>query len=192
MKEQAVDYLVFRSKAEIELSKIELETEENGRKIANYQGVIAGNKEFLRIVFEQFANIQQDSEERFFPVNEMDDDYFNDLILDCENLRKDDDWKIIDGLINDDTETAKSFLLFEAEKGRDLDVTQGQHRGQTIASRIFREIEGEKRRRENISEEEARNPRLPFDAPSKPGKKILKFTEDYSIDVPEIKIEDLP
>ena len=69
---------------------------------------------------------------------------------------------IILATLDANTEALKNELLFLSEKTRDLDLCQGQYKGQHIYERLFNAIEGEVKHRAKEMEKKRREPDLPF------------------------------
>jgi len=183
---EALNFLVGNIHLNIANNKKNLEVEESGRKVTSLQGYIQGYREFIETVRETFGlELNEVEDDGDYPesVEKMDDESLKYLSLDCENLRITEEWKAIVETIESEAENIKYVLLYEADKVHDLDILQGRHRGMTAYIKLLDSVKNEISRRERVAEEDAKSPQLPFDVPE---------TDEPLIDVPEIKIDDLP
>jgi len=147
----AVNEIVKMANAEIRDCHAKLEIEESGREVAGLQGKIAGSKDLLRFLKEAFDMTVfgiDDSGEAATVIPDMDDLALEALAIDITALKLRPEWSSVLAMVEERTEGMKNFLLFSAEKSRDLDLKQGEHKGMTQYHTLFNAVESERNRRE--------------------------------------------
>ena len=140
-----------------------LEIEENGRAVAAFQGNLVGYKKLIAHISAEFALTQiaiEDLGDSPLKVPDLDDEHLEILRFDIATLKEDPRWPAVIARIDADIEVMKNHLLFTAEKSRDLDLCQGQHKGETVYTRLFDSVADEARRRQADRDRKAKNPEL--------------------------------
>lgn len=145
-----------------------LEIEESGRVVATLQGKIAGYKQLLNLIGESFdfhgpwCAVIEDSDDKPIDITEMSDAYLSELKSGVKVFREYHESfdKVTKG-IQAETESLKSYLLFKADKTRELDVCQGKYKGMILYNDLFKAVEEESERREKNKKET-----LDFDGPA--------------------------
>ena len=148
--------------------KDDLETEENGRVVASLQGKIAGYKEIISILAAEFSLTQamlDDTGDEPIDIGKADDEEVDASVASIEALRKTEAWAKVLARVEANIVNLKDFLLFSAEKSRDLDICQGKYEAQTVYKSFFSQVESEssyrQRKREEKQKEKAEH--LPFE-----------------------------
>jgi len=167
-----------------------LEIEESGRVVATLQGKIAGYKQLLNLIGESFelhgpwCAVIEDSNDRPIEITEMSDAYLSELKYGVKVFREYHvSFDKVVKAIQAETESLKNYLLFEADKTRELDVGQGKYKGMMLYNDFFKAVEAEVERREKNKKET-----LDFDGPAgEPGisSAELKAIESEDPETPD-------
>jgi hypothetical protein len=163
MESLAINWIIVLANAEMRKDRARLEVEDNGREVAGAQGRIVGYKKLVGGMAAEFRLTQvaiEDLGDEPVEMKELDDDTLDALDQDITTIQKGDEWKALLARIEADIEGMKDHLLFRAEKSRDLDLCQGQYKGETIYQRLFNSVQSESKHREEKREQERKNPKL--------------------------------
>jgi len=164
--EHALSEIIVMANEEMRIAKAVLEVEESGRKVANTQGKISGIKKLISAICAEFHLTQiavEDTGDESAIVPDLDDEAFELAKKSRDELAERDDWKKVLARIQGIIDYSKNFLLFQAEKVRDLDIKQGELAGMTVYKRYFDSITGDASRRDRKAAEAKSEPFLPFD-----------------------------
>jgi hypothetical protein len=163
MSARAIDQIITIANDEMQRARDALEVEESGRAVAAFQGNIVGYKRLIAHMAAEFGLTQfaiEDLGDAPLKIPDLDDMTLVALRVDIESLKIDPQWSEVLARIDKDTEEMKNYLLFTAEKSRDLDLKQGQWKGETVYTRLFDSAEDEWKRREAKKQEKEKNPVL--------------------------------
>jgi hypothetical protein len=169
MSARAINEIVVMAQAEMRSIRARLEVEESGREVASLQGQLCGCKLLVGHICGRFSLREQMIEDLGdvpLKVPDLDDATLTDLHADIGILREDPRWLEVLLVIKADDEESQRFLLLEAEKSRDLDLRQGQHRAEELYLRLFNSVENETKRRSDEDERRRKEPEL-FEAQRK-------------------------
>lgn len=158
-----VNEMVVRVNHEIRESQIKLETEDSSTELANLQGKVAGSKKFLDFLAAEFHLTQgttEDLGDKPVDLRNMTEQKVAQLAADVKLIQQTDEWLRVVSRIEERKESLKEFLLFRAEKGRDLTVAQATWRAMTFYMDLFEKIRIEDDRREIERKEKRENPEL--------------------------------
>jgi len=167
MSALAIDQIITTANDEMQKARDQLEVEENGRTVAAYQGNIVGYKKLIAHMAAEFFLTQiaiEDLGDVPLKILDLDDDHLEIMRQDIGILKADPAWTATLARIDADIETMKNHLLFRAEKSRDLDLCQGQYKGETVYTRLFESVADEIGRRQAERDRKAKNPELFADA----------------------------
>jgi hypothetical protein len=188
----AINELLVRTLAEMKMARAKLEVEESGRAIASLQGHLAGYRTLVDILAAEFHLLQfmiDDTGDVPMVLPDLDEASFEALRHDVETLRISDAWKALEARVEGNKEIYKNYLLFSAEKTRDLDLKQGQYQGQTIYVNFFNAVEEEnqRRRREEEKAKKDKAESLDFgdEAGEKPADPNAEAVESEEVDEEE-------
>jgi hypothetical protein len=163
MLDLAIDQIITLANNEMQKDRDRLEVEDSGREVAALQGKIVGYKKLIGSVAAEFG-LSQGSIDYLggapLKINDLEDATLDRLTFDIATLRDDPAWRAVLARIDVDVENMKTHLLFEAEKSRDLDLCQGQYKGETVYKTLFNLVENETKRREAEREKKRKNPEL--------------------------------
>lgn len=164
----ALDAILTKAFHENFVDLAKLQVEENGRNVASLQGHIAGYKELVRIISEEFVvspgwlNVAQDSSENDIVLPDYTDEAIDELHEDAKNLIENSEaWRKVVSRIADKTSSLKDDLFSKGHSTRDIDIAQGHYYGMTIYESFFDAIKNEIERREAARKE--KESELPFD-----------------------------
>lgn len=171
----ALDEILTKAFHENNVDLAKLQVEENSRNVASLQGHIAGYKELVKIISEEFTvspgwcAVAQDSAEADIVLPDMSDEAIAELSADAMNLIKNSEaWGKVLSRIEEKTTTLKDRLFFDGHSTRDLDLAQGHYHGMTIYEAFFKAIDNEVERREKAKKD--RDGELPFDGDGPAGE----------------------
>lgn len=163
----ALDAILTRAFRENNVDLATLQVEDNGRNVASLQGHIAGYKDLVKIISEEFVvspgwcSIAQDSAEEDVILADMSDEAMNELCADVKNLIENSEaWERVLRRIEEKTIQLKDQLFTNGHSTRDLDLAQGHYYGMTIYESFFNAIDNEVERREK--EKREKKEELPF------------------------------
>jgi hypothetical protein len=159
----AIDQIIVIANDEMRLARERLEIEESGREVASLQGKIRGFNILLGHMYAELGLTQiaiEDLGDKPLDMRELTDDQLQVLEADVETLQVNPAWLAVLERIGKDDEDSKNFLLLDAEKSRDLDLRQGQHKAEEVYKRLLYQVENEANRRQKEREEKAKNPEL--------------------------------
>jgi hypothetical protein len=161
----ALNQIVIICLDEIRLDRAKLEVEEKGREVAAAQGRIAGYKELLKVIQESFELPDiffEDTFDRPMNIPDLADEIFFLLQDDIARLTELECWKIVLKKIAEEIEGLKTYLLFDAENTRALDICQGKRKGMMAYERLFNATKSDAERRERKAKEEKESPEFAF------------------------------
>ena len=159
----AIDQIVVTANAEMRTARARLEVEENGREVASLQGKVAGYKRLIGHMAAEFGLTEfaiEDLGDAPIRVPDMADPTLEALSAGIALLLLDPRWAAVLARIEAHVEEMKTRLLFEAEKSRDLDLCQGQYKGETVYRNLFDAVKWETEKRANKREDARKNPQL--------------------------------
>jgi hypothetical protein len=159
----AINEIIIRTLHESAQCKDKLETEESGREVARLQGSVAGYRMFLSFLAAEFhlpQSVLEYTGDEGFEAPKLGDDQLISYRIDIADLKLSDAWVKVLARIEENTLKLKNFLLFSAEKSRDLDYSQGQFKATVFYENFFTAIENETARREKEAAERAKSPGL--------------------------------
>lgn len=159
----AINQIITIANSEMRTARERLEVEESGREVASLQGKIKGFNILIGHMSAEFGLTQiaiEDLGDRPLLMSVLTDEQLFELEQDVEALKADPRWLAVIERIQQDDEASKNFLLFEAEKSRDLDLRQGQHKAEEIYKQLFYQVKNESKRRQDERERKAKNPEL--------------------------------
>lgn len=162
----ALGQIIIRANEEIRMAIAKLEVEESGRDVARLQGNLSGYKKLISAMCAEFHLSQievEDNGESSVLLADLDDAELDVAQHDAIELQNSEEWKAVIARIDAIIEGSKNYLLYSAEKSRDLDLKQGEYKGMMICNDFFSAIENEVKRRRAIAEQKAREPDLPFE-----------------------------
>lgn len=178
----ALNQIIIIAIHKMGVCKDDLETEESGRVVASLQGKIAGYKEIINILAAEFSLTQSmldDTGDVPFDIDKAQDEEIDVIGASIEALRKRDEWTKVLGRVEENVVALKDFLLFSAEKSRDLDICQGKYAAQTVYKSFFSQVESEvsyrQRKREEKQKEQAEH--LPFEEALENGEPLRKIAD---------------
>jgi len=189
-----LELIVRRALFEKQQALNKLEIEESGRVVASLQGHIAGYKQIVLIISKEFLftpgyiSMLLDNSEKDFFLSDLDDDSFLELAESAKVLIDSELWTNVMEIVQERTEELKSFLLFKAEKSRDLDVGQGTYHGMTVYESFFKAIDNEAERREK--EKKGKKEELPFDSDGPAGDPGVSSEELGQMDEDESESDE--
>jgi len=160
--------VIIQANAEMHRCQAQLEIEESGREVASLQGRIVGCKTLLQniqVEFKMPAHAIENTNDKPLELADLNDEDITTMLEDKCMLVDSDEWKRVEARTDSTIESLKNRLLFDAEKSRDLDLSQGQYKAQAFYRNYFRRIEDEAEYRQKRREEAARKKKsqLPFD-----------------------------
>lgn len=166
-----LNQIIIIAHKEMHEAQQKLEVEESGREVASLVGRVAGYKKLVSIIAEKFAisraylGVMEDTRDMPFNLKELTDEGLSEAFCDMGSLRVSEDWIGVLAEIGTLVEGMKSYLLFDAEKSRDLDIAQGKYKAMTLYNGFFTDIESEVKNREREAERKRkeRAASLPFD-----------------------------
>jgi hypothetical protein len=135
--------IIAYTNAEIRFCKEKLENESSGRRLAHLQGKIPGCKFSIECLKEQFnlsAEMVDDSQEPC-QMADLSWEQLAGAQKDMETIKASDQWAAFLSRIDSKITELKDFLLTEAKKSRDMDISQGEYRGMTVYEKVFTAIE---------------------------------------------------
>lgn len=162
----ALGQIVIRANEEIRIAIAKLEVEESGRDVARLQGNISGYKKLISAMCGEFHLTQVDIEDNgdfSCKLADLTDAELDVAQHDAIELQNSEEWKAVIARIDAIIVESKNYLLYCAEKSRDLDLKQGEYKGMMICNDFFSAVNDEVERRKRIAEQKAREPDLPFD-----------------------------
>lgn len=180
-KYDCLDLIVRKALFEKQAALDKLEVEESGRVVASLQGHIAGYKQIVLIIAKEFVfipgylSILHDNSDKDILIADLEDEELALLAINAKNLINSTSWENVMKDVLGRTEELKSFLLFKAEKSRDLDVGQGTYHGMTIYESFFKAIDDEVERREKAKK--TKKQELPFDSDGPAGNPGVSSAE---------------
>ncbi|MDR1176926.1 MAG: hypothetical protein LBK83_15810 [Treponema sp.] len=142
MDEFTLLQIIAYTNAEIKICKEKLENESSGRRLAHLQGKIPGCKFSIECLKEQF-NLSDEMVESSQEPCQMADLSWEQLVgaqKDMETIKASDQWAAFLSRIDSKITELKDFLLTEAKKSRDMDISQGEYRGMTVYEKVFTAI----------------------------------------------------
>lgn len=168
---------------EIRICKIKLENESSGRRLAHLQGKIPGCKFSIECLREQF-NLSAEMVDNSQEPCQMADLSWERLVgaqKDMETIKASDQWAAFLSRIDSKITELKDFLLTEAKKSRDMDISQGEYRGMTVYEKVFTAI------KENVDFRNRNEPLFTQDGDDMEGEPAppdddLPEAEDYEDD----------
>lgn len=185
----AIDAILTKAFHENNMDLAKLQVEDNGRNVASLQGHIAGYKELVKIISDEFlvspgwCAIAQDSAENDIVLPDMSDEAIAELNADAMNLIKNSEaWGKVMSRIDDVTKNLKDHLFTDGHSTRDLDLAQGHYHGMTIYEAFFKAIDNEMARREKAKKD--KEGELPFDGDGPAGEPGVPSAQLY-IDAPK-------
>jgi hypothetical protein len=184
----AINQIVTIANAEIAKAREALENPNTkGREVPMLQGNIVGYKTLINHMAGQLALTQfmlENTNDQPMEMEKLDDRYLEELSLDIAMMKGDPAWLGVIAQVDADIEEMKRFLLFEAEGAHDMDLKQGQYRGEVVYLRLFSDVSTEMDRRQRKRDKEAAEPQLPFDTAQEKKPEDLALGA-YKIDQPE-------
>lgn len=162
----ALNELITRVNRQVRECKGKLLVEESGREVASLQGHVAGYRyltDFLAAEFHLSQVFLEDLGEDETMVPDLDDEAVFALERSCLQLQEELAWKAVLERIEARNEELKDFLLYQAEKSRDLDVSQGQRKAMSYFRDFFRHVGEVATSRRVAAAEKAKNPELEFE-----------------------------
>jgi hypothetical protein len=162
----ALNQIIIMAQFEMKLCQAKLEVEESGRIVARLQGNVAGYKKLIANIAARYHLNQaflEETGDRPLVVPDLEDENFEMLRHDVEMLRISDEWKEVIANVDVNIIRFKDYLLYEAEKTRDLDLTQGDFEAQTVYNKFFNAIkdDNDRRRKEAAKKEKERKEMIP-------------------------------
>jgi hypothetical protein len=162
----SLNQIIITAQFEMKLCQAKLEVEESGRLVARLQGNVAGYKKLIANIAARYHLTQiflDDTGDNPLVIPDLEDENFELLRHDVEMLRISDQWKEVIAAVDANIVRFKDFLLYEAEKTRDLDLTQGDYEAQTVYGKVFKAVEEENQRRKAEAAKKAkeRNEMIP-------------------------------
>lgn len=171
----ALDAIITKAYHELGEDLAKLQVEDGGREVASLQGHIAGYKELVKIISEEFpvspgwlgaVEMNAKNEE---DLSEMTDEAIAELSADAMNLiENSESWGKVLLKIDSKTSELKDTLFFNGHSTRDLDISQGMYHGMTIYEAFFKAIDNEVERREKAKKNKKEE--LPFDSDGPAGE----------------------
>ena len=150
----ALDEIVIRAHYERRAAHEKLEIEESGREVASLQGHIAGYKLLVEYIIKSFnlsgvwCALIEDNNDLPLIVPDLSDEFLSELKVSANDLIDSEVWQNVMNDVILETDRLKNYLLFTAEKSRDLDFCQGKYSGMNLYESLFSEIDTEINRRE--------------------------------------------
>jgi len=146
--------LISDARAEEMQLKDRLETEESPKILAACQGEISGIRTLFQIMIDHntiddFFFMQLTEPEFITDIHTTKDNDFDIAMAEIRELKSSRSWKTMEQEVSDVIEIKKGYLFYQAEKGRDLDLTHGFRDGILRLRTRIGEFETEKRFREN-------------------------------------------
>lgn len=186
----ALDAILTKAFHENNVDLAKLQVEDNGRSVASLQGHIAGYKELVRIISDEFivspgwCTIAQDSADEDLVLADMSDEAIAELNADAMNLIKNSEqWDKVLRRIEEKTIELKDRLFKDGHSTRDLDLAQGHYYGMTIYEAFFKAIDNEMERRERAKKD--KEGELPFDGDGPAGEAGVPNPKPLAIAAPE-------
>jgi hypothetical protein len=167
MSAPVINQIIIIANDEMRRARERLEVEESGRELAALQGNLVGYKNLVAHMAAEFELPQifiEDSGDAPLRIPELDDEVLETFAVEVETLKDDRRWESVEARIDHDIGELKNHLLFKAEKSRDLDLCQGQYKGETVYTRLFEKVRDELERRHAAQAKKAKEPEL-FEAP---------------------------
>lgn len=171
----AIDAIISRTYYEKNVALGKLQVEDGGREVASLQGHIAGYKELLQIISDEFiispgwlmaAELRAEED---VPLCDMSDEALAVLAADAKNLIENSEaWGKVLSKIESKTNQLKNDLFFKGHATRDIDISQGMYHGMTIYEAFFGAIDEEVESREKAKKEKGSE--LPFDSDGPAGE----------------------
>jgi hypothetical protein len=144
---KAVEQIIIRSLNNEEICKSKLEVEESGRTVARLQGEISGYKMLVSLVINEYDipvyMLEELPKQEPINLSEIEMLELAELNVWAIALKSDERWALIEDSVEVETKSMKDYLLFSAEKTRDLDIQQGKYSALTSYRTFLRDIERE-------------------------------------------------
>lgn len=163
----AINELIVRINEASRDCKTKLEYEESGRVVAALQGKAAGFKSLLNFMAAEFKLsrlMMEDLGETSTLLPEFDNETIFNLEVQIVDLKASSAWAGVVLKIDEVTARLKDYLLFTAEKSRDLDLSQGQHKALVFFEEFFSAVGFESIRRKKVADEKRKSPEFEFEA----------------------------
>jgi len=138
-----INQIVERTHEAKRLAHAKLEVKESGRELASLQGQIAGRKEYLGILAAEFHLSQsflEDTGDSSLILVEMEEADLEGIQAEINELQHCEEWGNVLARIDGLTSDLKDYLLFGAEKSRDLDICQGKHKAHVAHVAFFEAV----------------------------------------------------
>ncbi len=148
-----VDMIVSKCLFETKHDKRMLETEEQGRAIAATQGRIIGYRNLVDFICAEFHIPQTridiiDDQRDEMKLADRNNEEISALEVGVAVLQNSTEWIFITDHVSEAIEHLKEYLITEAEKSRDLDLSQGQAQAMKCYESVFHSIADEVERRD--------------------------------------------
>jgi hypothetical protein len=188
MKGFTIVQIIAYIEDEIKKCRKKLEREPSGRVLAYLQGKIPGCKFGLEAMKEIF-NLGDDFFEKIeIPVvlNQLSREEILGVEEDMEELKETEEWQKFLSQIQERADSLKNFLLFEAKKSRDLDVSHGKYNGMVMYQKLFDSIKDSakfwetslfKREEQNAGTRDANDPRAALLPPGLPAPEDVDYDD---------------
>ena len=191
----ALDAILTKAFFENNQALAKLQVEESGRTVASLQGHIAGYKELVKIISEEFivspgwCSVAQDNAQEDIVLPDMSDEAMAELNADAMNLIKNSEsWGKVLSRVQDVTNRLKDQLFTNGHSTRDIDLAQGHYHDMTIYESFFKAIDNEIVRREGAKKE--KEGELPFDSDGPAGDPGTPSMGTLRIEAPKEKVSD--
>lgn len=196
----ALDQIITKAFHENKVDLGKLQVEENSRNVASLQGHIAGYKELVRIISEEFVvspgwiGTAEINSDRDVVLPDLSDEALAELFADAKNMIENSPaWGKVLSRITDKTAELKDDLFFKGHSTRDIDISQGHYYGMTIYESFFKAIDNEVELREKAKKDKEEE--LPFDGDGLAGEpgvpsaqlKDTRHAGQLSIEAPDIQ-----
>jgi hypothetical protein len=189
MKGFAILQIITWTHDEIDRCREKLETEPSSRELAFLQGKIPGCKFALKAIEEIFSLSDEFLKQGEKPckMSSLTQEQILGAEKDMEELQESEQWQQFLVRIQERTEVLKDFLLFEANKSRDMDVHQGEYKGMITYKTVFNAINDsasfwrDSLFKKKDDEAETRNANDPAPALLPPGLPAPENAEDAEI-----------
>jgi hypothetical protein len=148
---------------EMRLAIAQLQVEEKGREVAKLQGRVAGYKELVSNIANNFGLTQfmlEDNGDEPVKIPDMKDEELDVVNYDAKNLLARPEWKQVMDRVESNIYAWKESLFYYGDCVRDLDIAQGKHTGQKIFESFFNSVFDEVARRAKEAAEKAKQPSL--------------------------------
>lgn len=146
MNGQVLNQIIIKANYEMSKAKDKLLVEESGRIVASLQGHVAGYSFLISSLAAEFHLPQyllEDTGDDSLKYSDLSDEMLLSMRIDQQELVSSPGWSGVTERIDEKTVYLKDNLLYNAEKSRDLDVSQGFYKAMEIYKKVFESIEYE-------------------------------------------------